>query len=127
MEDLRIKNLINNYLNSYNSFNVNGMVELLHENVEFRNISNGVVDTETKGIEQFRQLAEQSVKIFSQRHQTIKKITITGNKVEIEVDYEATLATHLPNGMKAGEILNLKGKSVFHVKGEKLAVIEDYC
>lgn len=126
MEEIEIESLIRNYLNAYNSLDVDGMTKLLHENIEFRNISNGVVDTETKGIDKFRALAEQSVKVFMQRHQTIKQITINDDQAEIEVDYEATLATDLPNGLKAGDTIKLKGKSVFRMKDEKLILIEDY-
>ncbi|MBW5448095.1 nuclear transport factor 2 family protein [Cohnella sp. CFH 77786] len=126
MKDIEITTLIRNYLNAYNSFDIDGMIRLLHENIEFRNISGGVVDTETKGIDQFRTLAEQSVKIFSQRRQTITEITIHNDTAEIEVDYVGTLATDLPNGLKAGDVIQLKGKSVFRIKNEKLIMIEDY-
>ncbi|WP_341271611.1 nuclear transport factor 2 family protein [Paenibacillus solani] len=94
--------------------------------VEFRNISKGIVDTETKGIDQFRELAEQSLKMFTQRRQTIKQIITHDDKAEIEVDYEGTLATNLPNGMKAGDTIKLKGKSIFRMKNNKLIMIEDY-
>lgn len=126
MKKQEIKHLIEDYLNAYNSFNVDGMIELLHESVEFRNISNGVVDTETKGIDQFRALAEQSLRIFSTRCQTMKNITIIGDKAEIEIDYEGKLAIDLPNGLKAGNTLNLKGRSIFHIKDGKLVVVEDH-
>lgn len=126
MEEIEIQTLIRNYINAYNSLDVDGMTKLLHENIKFRNISNGVVDTETKGLDKFCALAEQSVKVFSQRHQTIKQITINDDQAEIEVDYEATLAMDLPNGLKAGDTIKLKGKSVFRMKDEKLIMIEDY-
>ncbi|GIO90992.1 hypothetical protein J31TS3_22190 [Paenibacillus lactis] len=126
MGDVQIQSLIENYLNAYNSFDIEGMIRLLHDDIEFRNVNNGVVDTETKGIEQFRALAEQSLTIFSQRCQTMKQITITGDKAEIEVDYEGVLAVDLPNGMKAGESLKLTGRSMFLVQDDKLRVIEDY-
>lgn len=35
------------------------------------------------------------------------------DKVEVGVDYIGTLATDLPDGLKAGEKLKLKGKSIF--------------
>lgn len=37
-----------------------------------------------------------------------------------------TFAVDLPNGMKAGEVLRLRGKSVFEKKGEKRVRIEDH-
>lgn len=121
-----IRTLINDYIEAYNAFDVDRMVGLLHENIEFRNISSGVVDTETKGIEAFRTLAEQAANLFSKRQQSISKITITNDTAEVELDYEGTLAADLPNGWKAGETVNVKGKSIFYMKDGKLIMIEDY-
>jgi hypothetical protein len=126
METNEVKVLIQSYLNAYNSFDVEGMLQLLHNDIEFRNISNGVVNVETKGIEEFRELAEQSKKIFSNRLQTINNYSITDDKVEVEINFEGTLATELPNGLKAGETILLKGKTLFKVKDKKLLLIEDY-
>ncbi|KGR79456.1 nuclear transport factor 2 family protein [Ureibacillus sinduriensis] len=126
MDSNEMKSLIQSYLNAYNSFDIDAMLLYLHRDIEFRNISNGVIDAETKGIEQFRELAEQSKKIFSHRLQTIKNYSITNDKVEVEINYEGTLATDLPNGLKAGEKLQLSGKSIFKFKDKKLRLIEDY-
>lgn len=126
MDANEMKSLIQSYLNAYNSFDMDGMLLHLHKDIEFRNIINGVIDVETKGIEQFRELAEQSKKIFSERLQTINNYSITEDKVEVEINYEGTLATDLPNGLKAGEKLLLKGKSVFKFKDKKMTIIEDY-
>lgn len=126
MGDNEINKLIRNYLDAYNSFDVDGMIKLLDKEVEFRNISKGQIDTETKGIDQFRELAEQSLKIFTQRRQTITQIITHDDRTEIEVDYEGTLATGLPNGLKAGETIKVKGKSIFRMKNNKLIMIEDY-
>ena len=60
MDSNEIKSLIQSYLNAYNSFDVDGMLLHLYKDIEFRNILNGVIDVETKGIDQFRELAEQS-------------------------------------------------------------------
>ena len=120
------ENFIQSYLNAYNSFDVDGMLLHLHKDIKFRNISNGVINVETKGIEEFRILAEQSKNIFSHRLQTIYNYAITDDKVEVEINYEGTLATDLPNGHKAGEKIILKGKSVFKFKDKKLILIEDY-
>ncbi|WP_276355447.1 nuclear transport factor 2 family protein [Cohnella caldifontis] len=121
-----METLIRNYIHAYNAFDVDGMTKLLHENIEFRNFSGGVLDTEIKGMDRFRALAERSAVIFSHRRQTMKRITLHDDQAEIEVDYEGTLATDLPNGLKAGETIKLQGKSVFRMKEGKLILIEDY-
>ena len=126
MRNDEMKDLIQKYVNAYNSFDIDEMLLLLDENIEFRNVSNGLVNTETKGIDQFRQLAEQSKRIFSERLQTVNHYEIKGDLVEIEIDYEGILATDLPNGPKAGETLKIKGKSVFKFKNKRISVIEDY-
>lgn len=126
MDNTKEKSLIQRYVDAYNAFDIDGMTALLHEEIEFRNISNGEVEVETKGITEFRELAEQSKDIFSERCQTIKQFTTLPNKIEIEIDYEATVAMDLPIGLKAGENLKLEGKSIFEIKDGKLIVIEDY-
>lgn len=56
----------------------------------------------------------------------LKWIRNTRYKVEIQIDYEATLAVDLPNGLKAGSKIQLKGKSIFGFLEEKISLIEDY-
>ncbi|MFA4134107.1 nuclear transport factor 2 family protein [Brevibacillus sp. BD137] len=107
-------------------FDVEGMARLLHKDIVFRNYSNGELNTETKGIEAFRELAEKSAKIFSSRRQTILACLVMDDKAEVQIDYEGTLAIDLPNGLKAGDTLQLKGKSIFMIKEGKVSLIEDY-
>ncbi|MDO7908821.1 nuclear transport factor 2 family protein [Paenibacillus sp. JX-17] len=126
MKNSILKDLIEQYVKAYNTFNIDGMLDVLHESVQFRNISNGDVNTQTQGIEEFRALAEQSAQIFLQRCQVIKSIAITDDKAEVEIDYEGVLSVDLPNGMKAGESVKLQGKSIYQMKDEKLVLIEDY-
>jgi hypothetical protein len=126
VDNSKEKRLVQQYVDAYNTFDIDGMAALLHEEVEFRNISDGEVEVETKGIDAFRELAEQSKDVFSERCQTIKQFMILPNKVEIEIDYEAVLAIDLPIGLNAGEKLKLQGKSIFEIKDEKLYLIEDY-
>nr|WP_145403282.1 nuclear transport factor 2 family protein [Paenibacillus xylanexedens] len=126
MENSKLKDLIEQYIKAYNAFNIDGMIDVLHERVHFKNITNGDVNAQTQGIEEFRALAEQSAQIFSQRCQVVKSIAFTDDKAEVEIDYEGILSVDLPNGMKAGESVKLQGKSIYQMKDEKLVLIEDY-
>ncbi|UIO43864.1 nuclear transport factor 2 family protein [Brevibacillus brevis] len=126
MTNEEVKGIIENYVKAYNSFDVEGMARLLHTDIVFRNYSNGELNTETKGIEAFRELAEKSAKIFSSRRQTILACLVMDDKAEVQIDYEGTLAIDLPNGLKAGDTLQLKGKSIFMIKEGKVSLIEDY-
>ncbi|WP_367584473.1 hypothetical protein [Paenibacillus sp. FJAT-26967] len=42
------------------------------------------------------------------------------------IDYEGILAVDLPNGLKTGDNIQLKGKSVFRIEEGKISLIEDY-
>jgi hypothetical protein len=92
----------------------------------FKDFSNGGITTETRGIQEFKELAEKSLQVFSNRRQTITHYSAVDDRVEIQIDYEAILAVDLPNGLKTGDTLQLKGKSVFEIKNGKIALIEDY-
>jgi ketosteroid isomerase-like protein len=126
MSSKEIRNIIEDYLEAYNSFEIERMVELLHQDIIFRNISNGETTTETRGIQAFRELAEQSATMFSSRRQTITDYSVIQDKVEVGIDYEGILAVDFPNGLKSGDTLQLKGKSTFEIKQGKITLIEDY-
>ncbi|MBY0085584.1 nuclear transport factor 2 family protein [Brevibacillus brevis] len=126
MTNEEVKGIVENYVQAYNSFDVEGIVRHLHTDIVFRNYSKGQLDTETKGIEAFRELAEKSAKIFSSRRQTILAYLVMDDKAEVQIDYEGILAIDLPNGLKAGDTLQLKGKSIFMMKEGKVSLIEDY-
>lgn len=121
------KEIIRSYVEAYNAFDLDGMENLLHPDVLFRNFSQGEMNAETKGLEAFRALAEQSARIFASRCQTIKGYRGTEDGyIEVEIGYDAVLAADLPNGWKAGEKLQLQGKSVFGIHEGKIRLIEDY-
>ncbi|MBP2000861.1 hypothetical protein J2Z69_001892 [Paenibacillus shirakamiensis] len=117
---------IERYIEAYNSFNVEGMVNLLHKDILFRNFSDGALNLETQGIEKFRELAESSAQMFSSRHQTIVDYKSVDDRIEVQINYEGRLAVDLPSGLKAGETMQLHGKSIFELRDGKILLIEDY-
>ncbi|MEM1134459.1 MAG: nuclear transport factor 2 family protein [Bacteroidota bacterium] len=123
MEDK--KDMIEQYIQSYNSFDVEGMLKDVHERIEFENISNGKVDLSIKGIEEFRKQAIAAKAYFTHREQKITSWDFKGNVVTIEIDYEGVLAVDFPNGMKTGDTLQLKGQSIFEFEDDKISKIQD--
>ena len=119
------KNIIENYVNSYNEFDINGMIINLDKDVVFENISNGKMDLKTVGIKKFKEQAELAKQYFKERKQTIESWDFQGQKVIIDIDYKAILAIDLPNGMKSGDTLELKGQSEFLFKDYKIIEIKD--
>lgn len=63
------KILILRYIDAYNSFDVDPMLSSFHPEIIFKNLSAGEITAEAVGIDQFRQMAEQSKTLFSNRRQ----------------------------------------------------------
>lgn len=119
------KEIIEYYVNSYNSFDIIGMTKDLDEKVVFENISNGKVDLRTEGISEFKEQAGLAKQYFQERRQTIESWNFGENTVSIGIDYEAILAKDLPNGLKKGDTLRLKGQSEFEFRDGRIIRITD--
>lgn len=118
--------IIEHYIEAYNAFDVFGMIKLLHEDILFRDFSNGEINVEAHGIQAFRELAEKSAQIFSSRCQTIIDWNAIDDKIEVSINYKGILAVDLPNGLKTGDKIEMKGKSVFKIAAGKISLIEDH-
>ena len=125
MTETERKVLAENYIRAYNRFDIERMVENLDEKIVFKNISNGETTLELEGLDAFRKQAESAAGLFSEREQTIEKIVLTEDGCEVFIDYKAKLAADLPNGLRSGEKINLKGKSKFRFAGGKITEIQD--
>lgn len=116
---------IENYLQSYNDFNVPGMLTDLDKDLVFENYSGDELTHVIAGLEAFEQQAIEAKSYFTTRKQVITSWDFEGDQVRINVDYHAILAIDFPNGMKAGDTLDLKGRSVFTFDKGKILKIED--
>lgn len=125
MDTATPQQLVEAYIEAYNRFDVAGMVAHLHDDVVFRNISNGELNLTTTGKAAFRQQAEQATQYFSQREQRVTNWATTGHRVEVAIDYRAVAAIEFPNGLKPGDTLQMQGKSVFEFADGKIISIED--
>ena len=119
------KRVIKSYIKSYNDFDIDGMTKDLTEDVVFENNTNGNVDLRTEGIQEFIKQAELAKQYFKQRKQTIVSWEFSNSEVIIGIDYKAVLAMDLPNGLKTGDTLELKGESVFEFENQKIKRITD--
>ena len=122
----RQKKIIENYINSYNEFNVDGMLRHLSEEVVFENISNGETNLKTVGRTAFKKQAESAKNYFTERKQVIESWAFNGNQATIGIAYSATLAIDFPNGMKAGDFLSVQGRSEFTFRDGEVIGIKDY-
>jgi hypothetical protein len=91
-----------------------------------KNITQGDVDLVTNGLKEFKSQAEKATTFFTERKQVITDIKLRHQQVEVAIDYQAVLAIDLPNGLKKGEGITLKGKSIFNFENDLIVLIEDY-
>ncbi|MCC7092954.1 MAG: hypothetical protein IT277_02065, partial [Ignavibacteriaceae bacterium] len=97
----------------------------LHPEIEFKNISNGVENAHTNGIEKFSELANNSINIFSERKQKITSYRESNDAVNVEINFRGILAIDLPIGLKARETLIMNGKSTYVFKDNLIISLVD--
>ena len=117
--------IVKNYIDGYNQFDCDKMFIDFDENVVFENIQEGELTMSLIGLMALRQQAEQAKNYFTARAQTIKSFKHLGDETEIEIDYHAILGMDFPNGLKKGDELKLKGKSIFKFLNSKVIKLTD--
>lgn len=125
MKNCHYRKIIDDYLCAYNTFDVEGMAACMHEDVRFENISNGEVTLATNGIAALRRQAELAGRYFAKRNQEVTAIQLFNERVEVEVRFSGVLAADLPNGQQAGDRIEIKGKSIFKFRGDKIIELTD--
>lgn len=119
------RKIIENYIDAYNSFDIDRMLSDMHDDIKFENVSNGEVNLATNGIEELRNQAELARRLFRERKQTITDIKFNADRVEVKIDYRGILAVDFSNELKTGDVIELKGSSVFRFKDNKIIEIKD--
>jgi hypothetical protein len=125
MNATEIRALIDRYIDAYNRKDIAAMLLTVHADVEFNNISNGVVNAHTAGVAELKALAEQSVSLFSERHQDIVAFDNTENSAAASIKFRAVVANDLPNGLKEGQLLEMEGRSEFEFLDGLISKIDD--
>ena len=98
-------------------------MQMIHPDVEFKNIYNGHINARASGAKDFHKLAKDSREIFSSRKQTMKQFWTKDDQAFVVLDYEGVLAEDLPNGSHASETVRLKGRSEFTFRDGRISRI----
>lgn len=125
MSPTDIRALVDRYIDAYNRQDIDDMLIGVHPLVEFRNISAGVVNASTTGVAELRALAQQSLSLFSERHQQVESFELQGPVAVASIAFRAVVADDLPNGLKKGQVLNFSGRSEFEFKDGAISKITD--
>lgn len=125
MNDSTPKDLIARYLAAYNAFDIDGMLALLSADIRFENYSGGQLTAAATGIDEFRQLAERSRALFSEREQRITGLRLGHGSAVAGIAYRGRLAIDIPDGPSAGSVLDLHGESEFAFADGRISRIVD--
>ena len=118
--------MIEKYVEAYNRFDISGMLTDLHDKVVFQNVSGDTVNLKTESKGAFQKQAEAALGYFSERRQTITNWEqVSPEVIRIGIAYRGVLAIDFPNGMKAGEVLELTGQSEFIFQEQQIISITD--
>lgn len=118
--------VIARYIASYNARDIDGMIDCVTEDVVFENISNSGQSMRLDGKDMMRQVADLSGNAFSYRRQRLVNVVTGAGKAAAEIEFEGKAAVDLPNGIRAGETVKIRGASFFEFRGNLLCRIADY-
>jgi steroid delta-isomerase-like uncharacterized protein len=110
------KGIVQRYIRAYNNLDIESMIALMHPDCSFENRSGGQVTVSTQGVDQLRELAEKTRAFFSARSQKITAFHEEGEELIVDITFEGVLRVDLPNGPRAGETIQIKGKSVYQFR-----------
>lgn len=120
------EDIISRYIQSYNDRDIEGMLDCVTEDVIFENISNASQSMRLEGRDQMGEVARLSGNAFSYRRQRLINLIIGEGKASAEIEFEGKAAVDLPNGVRAGETVKIRGASFFEFRGRLLSRIADY-
>ena len=118
--------IIRRYIASSNDRNIDGMLACVTDDVVFENISNAGQSMRLDGKVMMRQVAEVSGNAFSYRRQRLTNLVTGTSTAAAEIEFEGRAAVDLPNGIRAGETVRVRGASFFEFRGPLLCRIADY-
>ncbi len=105
--------LIDQYVNAYNAFDIEGMLAPLHDDVEFSSVRRGERNAHVRGQTQFRHLAEHAKRLFSSRQLRVLRYDLDQTPASVDVRFCGVLEFDMPDGPRQGETVEFEGRSEF--------------
>lgn len=125
-ESAVLDDVIRQYIASYNNRDIDAMLACVTDDVVFENISNAGQSMRLDGKAMMRQVAEVSGNAFSYRRQRLINLVTGTGTAAAEIEFVGRAAVDLPNGVRAGETVKVRGASFFEFRGPLLCRIADY-
>ncbi|MCC5809651.1 MAG: nuclear transport factor 2 family protein [Ectothiorhodospiraceae bacterium] len=125
MTPKEMRSLVDAYIDAYNRMDIDDMLAVVHPEVEFQSMSDGVVNARANGVAELRALAEQSLALFSERRQLVESFEVQGSRAVASIAFRAVVADDLPNGWTKGRVVNVSGRSEFDFRDGAIFRIVD--
>ncbi len=116
------RDLIVDYINAYNRFDIPAMLACLTHDVRFEHYDKHVLQLSVAGLNDFEQVARQSLELFSTREQRILALRTHDAGISVDISFTAQTASGQPH-----QLLKLQGSSEFRFKDGLICEIRDYC
>lgn len=115
--------IVENFIHSFNSYNIEGMTKDLAENFGYEHLRNGEAGLRAIGIESFKELLRSAEHTYKSRQETIESWELSKYHIEIESSFKGTLATDLSNGMKMGDVIAFDVRTIFEFADGKIECV----
>lgn len=124
MRDAEQRTLIDRYISAYNAFEIEGMLSTLTVNVRFENHSSQQPTVVVDGRDAFRELAEHSAAVFSEREQRILSIDFSPSSAVAEIAFRGVLAA-TASSRQDSRVIDLVGSTKFTFENGLISKIVD--
>jgi hypothetical protein len=122
----RDKKIIENYIDAYNNFDMNRMLENMSDNVIFQNISDGEINLETSSKMELMTQMIRTRDLFSERTQTINSIEEESGEYIVDIHFKGTWAIDMPPaGVEEGDISEMECESRFQIENGQIVRLID--
>jgi len=125
MIDAARQALIEQYIEAYNRFDIEGMLAVLTDDVRFEHHAGGDLSVATDGKAEFEKLARVGAALFASRRQTIEELHEEGDEVMAIVAFHGEIAEDIPDGPGAGTVIEMDGTSTFRFAENRISQVVD--
>ena len=125
MDESKIKEIIQEYFDAYNNFDIETMVSLLTEDVIFKNTSQGKVILEITGKKSYKRQAKSAVPLFEKREMSINELIYNEDSVDVRLKFKGILGIDVPEDYKKGDKIEMDGRTILKFRDNKIFYIED--
>lgn len=118
--------IVEKYVEAYNNFETDKMLSLFAPDCAFENYSGDELTASAKGLSELRAIMEQGKNAFASRKQIVTNLIFQAETITAEIDYQGKLKIDLPNGLKSGDDLRLRGRSEFEFENGLIKSLKDF-